>query len=518
MKRTILFLACICFHITLSAKLVFSCTNIDDVEKTCYLSKSGTAYTGEIVIPETVEITNRQGEYTVIGVENFQYCISITKITLPSTVKEIRGHTFSNCTDLSEINIPNGLEIIGEYAFASSKLEEIIIPNSVTKIGQWAFYQCSNLKDVYIGDGIQVLDNYEFEACSSLEKFVVGSGLTMISSNCFVGGGSVLYAPSDLIILSDKLESCSFKGAQAIYVPTPEHYAETMPTYSDLFKPIAKIAIAPTTYTGLEPELKIETYVEIDMTISEKAMATDVGNHSDSVLVTLSYNEWKGEFKLPFAYSIEKTPLTIIPNNSSIYYGEDIPEFTYTGVGFVNNETKDVLDRQPTLMTTATTQSDAGTYHIIALDALSKNYEINYERGVLTILKAPQTITWEPDFSDARVGELIELSAVSSSGLNVKFKSLDLSTAIITTNNGKSYVYPIKEGTVVLAAYQDGDKNHESADEVYNVLTISSPNSIMDIKNNDKNTIYDISGKQVDKRHKGIKVIKSNSGKYKKVI
>lgn len=517
MKRTILFLVCICFCITLSAKLVFKCTRVNDEEKTCYITKYGTDYTGEIVIPETVELTNKEGVYTIIGVESFQSCTKITRVTLPSTVKEICNSAFRDCTDLLKIDIPNGLETIGEYAFSHSGLEEIIIPNSVTEIRRWAFYQCLDLKSVYIGDGIQVLDNVEFVGCRSLDKFVIGNGLTKITSTCFVGG-TVWYAPSVLVILSDKLESCSFKGAQAIYVSNPEQYAEAMPTYSDLFKPIAKIAIAPTKYTGLRPELKLDTDVELEMAILEKALPTDVGTHSDSIQVTLSYNEWEGEIKLPCTYSIEKTPLTIIPNNSSIYYGEDIPEFTYTGVGFVNNETKDVLDRQPTLMTTATTQSDAGTYHIIALDALSKNYEINYERGVLTVLKAPQTITWEPDFSDARVGELIELSAVSSSGLNVKFKSLDLSTAIITTNNGKSYVYPIKEGTVVLAAYQEGDKNHESADEVYNVLTISSPNSIKEFKNNNKNTIYDINGKQADKRHQGIKVIKSNSGKYKKVI
>lgn len=517
MKRFFLLLTCICINITMSARLVFQYTNIDDEAKTCYISKSGTDYIGEIEIPELVEIDNRQELYTVIGIDDFRSCAKITRVTLPSTIKLINDFAFQHCNSLSRINFPNGLRTIGENAFSSAGLEEIIIPNSVTKIGKMAFYNCTKLKNVYIGEGIQVLGNYEFVACNSLEKFVVGNGLTRISSDCFVGG-STWYAPSVFIILSNKLESCSFKGAQAIYVQNPENYAKTMPTYRDLFKPIAEIVVDTITYSGHCPTYRIETEVELEMTALNESLATDAGSYSDSVQVAVSYDNWNGVIKLPCAYTIKKAPITIIPNNASIYYGENIPDFDYTGIGFVNNETNDVFDNQPTLMTTATAQSDAGTYPIIALDAVSKNYEISYEKGVLTILKAPQTITWEPNFSGARIGEMIELSATSSSDLNVKFKSLDLSTAIITTNNGKSYVYPIKEGTVVIAAYQDGDKNYEPADEVYNILTISSADGIMEIKNDDTDTIYDLNGTQTDLQYKGVKIVKSRAGKYKKVI
>lgn len=526
MKRFILLLAFINSYIIVNAKFIFEYVNINEEDKTCYVYPSGTYY-GRVVIPETVEIDNREGVYTVIGIETAgngiggaAYENEITEIILPPTLKVIGSCTFKACKKLTKIELPNGLTKIGDYAFSGSGIEEITIPNSVTEIGAKAFYGCKKLKNVYIGNGIKELGNAEFLVCDLIEKVFIGSGLEKISAGCFKAGGG-WFAPKTLTILSTNIDPQStFIDAETIYVPNPEHYAEILPTYSNLFKPIAELSVGePIVYTGLSPVPSVKSDLgDICISINKNELPFDAGRHAETMNVSVSNNGWGGTIQLPCTYTISKAPLTIYANNMSKYYGEDDPSFEYTGIGFVNDETSEVLIKQPILTTTATSESDAGTYPIIVSGAEAKNYEISYEKGTLTILKAPQTITWEPNFEEASIGNMIELSATASSGLDVKFKSLDMSTAIITVNNGKSYIYPIKEGTVVIAAYQDGDKNHEAADEVYNVLRISSSTGIADVKENHRIIMYDIYGRIANSNTKGIKVLKDSTGKFRKVL
>jgi hypothetical protein len=63
-------------------------------------------------------------------------------------ITELVQYTFYNKI-LEEIELPEGLEIIGTYAFQSyTSLQSIVIPNSVTSIGSSAFYYCDNLHTI----------------------------------------------------------------------------------------------------------------------------------------------------------------------------------------------------------------------------------------------------------------------------------------------------------------------------------------------------------------------------------
>ena len=58
---------------------------------------------------------------------------------IPSSVKNIGTNAFAGCTNLTEINLPDGLESIGYGAFADSGLDTIRVPKSVKSIGADAF-------------------------------------------------------------------------------------------------------------------------------------------------------------------------------------------------------------------------------------------------------------------------------------------------------------------------------------------------------------------------------------------
>lgn len=87
--------------------------------------------------------------------------------------------------------------------------------------------------------------------------------------------------------------------------------------------------------------------------------------------------------------TIKQRPLTVKANSVSRLYGEENPTFTVEYSGFVNNETKAVLDVEPTVSTTATIQSKAGTYDIRVSGGRANNYALTYENGQLSITPRP---------------------------------------------------------------------------------------------------------------------------------
>lgn len=87
--------------------------------------------------------------------------------------------------------------------------------------------------------------------------------------------------------------------------------------------------------------------------------------------------------------TINKRILNVKANSASRMYGEENPTFTIEYDGFVNNETKDVLEVEPIVSTTATVQSKTGTYDIVVSGGRSANYAMTYQNGQLTITPRP---------------------------------------------------------------------------------------------------------------------------------
>ncbi|MES2279444.1 MAG: MBG domain-containing protein [Bacteroidota bacterium] len=91
--------------------------------------------------------------------------------------------------------------------------------------------------------------------------------------------------------------------------------------------------------------------------------------------------------------TVTKANLSIAADNKTKVYGAANPAFTATYTGFVNGDTNTGLTTQPSLVTTATSASAAGTYPITASGAASANYNISYTAGTLIINNSTLTIT-----------------------------------------------------------------------------------------------------------------------------
>ena len=84
-------------------------------------------------------------------------------IEFASEVTAIEKCAFEFCKSLTGITLPNSVVTIGNYAFYScEELTSITIPNSVTSIGYNAFYGC-NLSSVYMEWSIPIKYNSYFD-------------------------------------------------------------------------------------------------------------------------------------------------------------------------------------------------------------------------------------------------------------------------------------------------------------------------------------------------------------------
>ena len=85
---------------------------------------------------------------TIIDSSAFEGCTSLESVTfgLNSSLETINYGAFKDCTSLSTIVVPDGVNSIGSKAFNNcAALTSVSIPSSVTHIGEYAFDSCQSL-------------------------------------------------------------------------------------------------------------------------------------------------------------------------------------------------------------------------------------------------------------------------------------------------------------------------------------------------------------------------------------
>ena len=182
---------------------------------------SGGNYSGNIVIPETIEHNGAIYSVTSIGDCAFFICTGLTSITIPNSVTSIGDYAFSHCSGLTSITIPNSVTSIGYQAFYNcSGLTSITIPNSVTSIGGSAFMGCTGLTSVTIPNSVTSIEDYTFSCCSGLTSITIPNSVTSIGDDAFSncnGLTSVTIGNSVTSIGEDAFSYCS--GLTSITIP-----------------------------------------------------------------------------------------------------------------------------------------------------------------------------------------------------------------------------------------------------------------------------------------------------------
>lgn len=147
----------------------------------------------------------------------FSDCINMTSLNIPDSVKEIGRGAFSGCTSLSSIRIPDNGVVVEAGAFERcTSLTRIHIPASmvthgyvgespaypgifagdaglttvtfgkgITKIAKGLFLQCSGVRKIVVPDTVKNIEAYAFRSCSALTEVILPEGLENIYNGAF---------------------------------------------------------------------------------------------------------------------------------------------------------------------------------------------------------------------------------------------------------------------------------------------------------------------------------------------
>lgn len=164
-----------------------------DPENPYFSEKDGVVFSKDgtklIVFP-----SGRSGDYQIpegtTRVEDyaFYYCVNVSSVTIPGSVKSLGEGAFGNCSSLTQVILNEGLEEVGEYAFqSSSKIRDIIIPASVKKVGQNGFRLSSKCRiRVLSTDAVWADDTFRDSALiagkkdSTVQKYAEEHGCTFV--------------------------------------------------------------------------------------------------------------------------------------------------------------------------------------------------------------------------------------------------------------------------------------------------------------------------------------------------
>lgn len=175
-----------------------------------------------INIPEGVEV-----------IEDYAFLNALTPsvtLTLPSSLVYIGSSAFESCkATFKNFNLPSGLKTIHSAAFANVKLDtEIVLPSELETIGNAAFRETGLKGSLKIPNKIKEIGNSTFSGCKFTGNIVLPDGLISIGNYAFEKSGfsGELIIPEGVVRIGDRaFKDCCFTGQ--LVLPSTLQYVGT---------------------------------------------------------------------------------------------------------------------------------------------------------------------------------------------------------------------------------------------------------------------------------------------------
>ncbi len=192
-------------------------------------------YSGSLTIPSSFTYNSTTYAVTSIGEYAFNYCQSLTSVTIPNSVTSIGKEAFVDCVNLTKVNylgtVDEWVEIDFEgyhsnpfyYAddlYINGELLTNVIITTADSIMDDAFSGCQSIKSVEIGNSVTSIGDYAFSGCSGLTSVTIPNSVTSIGSSAFYGcsGLSTVTIPNSVISIGARaFYGCS--GLTSVTIP-----------------------------------------------------------------------------------------------------------------------------------------------------------------------------------------------------------------------------------------------------------------------------------------------------------
>ena len=178
--------------------------------------------------------------------------------TIPAGVTAIEEYAFAG-TSLSKVEIPAEFTEVPDNCFYNSEsLEAIELHEGLETIGQYAFRGCTHLNDVYIPTTVTTIKNNAFRNCTQLNNVSIPSSVTSIGSNTFYGCSSMKYVVFEGTTPPTTIGTTIFSNTDddlAIYVPDDcvNAYKEVLTDYADKVQAIPDVTLNGVKYYHVFP-------------------------------------------------------------------------------------------------------------------------------------------------------------------------------------------------------------------------------------------------------------------------
>jgi hypothetical protein len=97
----------------------------------------------------------------------------------------ISKYAFQSC-GLESVEFKDGIITIESNAFMNTSIKEIKLPNSIRSLGKGVFASCTQLSTVDLGDGIEKMAEYVFGDNENLTEIIIPKSIKQIYSTTFM--------------------------------------------------------------------------------------------------------------------------------------------------------------------------------------------------------------------------------------------------------------------------------------------------------------------------------------------
>ena len=133
-----------------------------------------------------VYVYNYDGDYDYY-LSVFSDCNNLSTLNIGNNVKFIPKYAFRGCSGLTSVTIGDSVRSIGDSAFLGCTGLTTVNFNadSCVYMGTPAFSGCNNLRTLNIGNNVKFISNYAFSGCSGLTSVTIGNSVKTIGNNAF---------------------------------------------------------------------------------------------------------------------------------------------------------------------------------------------------------------------------------------------------------------------------------------------------------------------------------------------
>jgi hypothetical protein len=145
-------------------------------------------YEGCIILPERVYCDGINYDVAAIAPRAF-WQSQVTEVQIPNSVTMIGEAAFADADQLASITLPLGLTAVSRYMLAGTAVTHVVLPEGVTDIGMGAFEDCTSLRTVFLPISLQTIGERAFGYCTYLNEIYSDAAtppLTM-GDNAFEG-------------------------------------------------------------------------------------------------------------------------------------------------------------------------------------------------------------------------------------------------------------------------------------------------------------------------------------------